>query len=184
MREVELPYCCFGQGGMLLVSDRSALVHLCQGAMRVLEIGINSGQTARLLLDNCSSIRSYVGIDVPPDFVTELTVQQQEVPALAGQAVKDDPRVRIILKPTQQVRPDEIGDCDFAFIDADHSIAGIERDTALARACVERGIIAWHDYRVAEPPTHVNEVLDRWEADGAPIVHVNNTWIAFERVGL
>lgn len=170
------------RGGLTLPSDRAALVSLADGARRFLEIGINIGGTARLILDNIEGIESYVGIDVPPGFVTAIDVQQTEVPTLAGHLVRDDTRVRIILKPTQEVTPEEIGECDFAFIDADHSAEGVERDTALARACVRRGVLVWHDYRVGEAPV-VNCVLDRWADAGVPIVHVNNTWLAFERIG-
>ena len=169
-------------GNMTLATDRSALVNLARRACRVLEIGINEGATARLLLDNCAGIESYMGIDVPPDFVTELAIQQPEVTVQPGRWVKDDPRVEIILRPTQFITSKDISERDFAFIDADHSAAGVERDTTLSRACVKRGVIVWHDYRTDEPPTEVNFVLDRWVDAGAPIFHIKGTWIAFEMI--
>ena len=170
-------------GGLTLASDRPALVNLAKGATRILEIGINAGGTAKLLLSNIPSIVSYVGIDVPSDFITVLALQQREVPKIAGHRVADDPRVKIILKSTKEVVPTEIGECDFVFIDGDHSADGVERDTTLARACVKRGVIVWHDYRVGEAHTEINTVLDRWVDSGAPILHVKGTWLAFERVG-
>lgn len=171
------------KAGMTLPADRAALVALAAGHRRVLEIGINEGGTAQLLLRNCSTIDSYVGIDVPYGFATALNAQRREVPQIAGRLVYEDPRVKIILKPTQDIDPLEVGPCDFAFIDADHSKAGVERDTFLARRCIRRGTIVWHDYRNSgEEPTEVNHVLDRWVDDGVPIIHINGTWLAYERV--
>ena len=186
MIEVDLPSRNFADVFSYFTSaaDRAALVSLFDGHARVLEIGIQEGYTADLLLKNLPNIRSYVGIDVTPDFVTELTAQRLEVPAVAGIRVASDPRVRTIVKAggSAHVIPSEIGKVDAAFIDADHSASGVERDTDLARACVRPGgIIVWHDYRL-EGGTEVNLVLDRYVRDGAPISHVRGTWVAFERI--
>lgn len=69
------------------------------------------------------------------------------------------------------------------FIDGDHSRAGVEHDTMLARAMVRPGgIIVWHDYHHFGT-VDVRDVLDEmWQA-GADIVHVEGTWLAYERIG-
>lgn len=180
-----LPHRKFQDGGGYMTSpaDRAVLVRLITMSLasRVLELGVSEGETARFLLDRCLCIKSYIGVDVPPDFVTTLNLQQTEVPAVAGRLIRTHPKARIIVKPTQHVSADEIGECDFVFIDADHSADGVARDTKLARECVKHGIIAWHDYRnPGEPITEVNNVLDKWlEHD---ITHIKGTWIAFERI--
>ncbi len=166
-------------------ADRSALISLFDRCERILEIGIQAGGTARLLLSNLSYIQSYIGIDVPPRFVATLPLQRTEVPLIAGLLVSHDPRVHLIVKPEGSiaVTPEEVGECDGVFIDADHSSAGVERDTALARGCVKKGVIVWHDYRVEGGGTEVNWVLDRMVTEGREINHVRGTWLAFERIG-
>ena len=166
---------------LTLESDREALVNLFWKAKRILEIGINEGYTAKLLLDNIPGIQSYVGIDVPSYHVTRLEAQRLEVPVVPGQVVCDDKRVRLFVRPggSEAVAADEIGECDAAFIDGDHSRIAVEYDSALARQCVRYGVILWHDYR--DPPTEVNAVIGRLVNAGAMIDHIPGTWLACER---
>ena len=169
---------------MTMPWDRVALVRLTYGAKRVVEFGINLGWTAQLLLTNCPSIEDYLGIDVPPGYVPPIQAQHIEVTPEVGKWAKHDSRLRLLIRPTQDVDPADIGRRDVAFIDADHSFAGVMRDTALARACVRPGgMIIWHDYRMpGQEPTEVNHVLDQMAYRGRPIVHVRNSWIAFEYI--
>jgi predicted O-methyltransferase YrrM len=161
--------------------DRTGLIALFKNATRIVEFGINEGYTAKLLLDNIPSIESYVGIDVPAYHKTRLETQASEVPQDAGHVVRDDPRVRIIVRAggSEAVTAREIGPCDAAFIDGDHSPIAVAHDTKLALACIRRGIIVWHDYCDGSP---VKPMLDIMAAGGAEISHLHGTWLAYERI--
>lgn len=163
-----------GEYGTLVALARSV------GATRFLETGINQGRTAAMFLRNMPQIARYVGIDVPPETHLPLSVQRDEVPAIAGEYVQNDLRVTVIVREggSFNVQPHEIGQVDFAFIDGDHSEAGIVRDTELAKECVRNGgLIVWHDYHNFGT-VDVKRVLDKWQAEGQPIRHVHGTWLA------
>lgn len=154
------------------------------GAKRVLEIGINYGRTAAMLLKNVPTIEKYIGIDVPPSTPLSLAVQKNEVPMIAGQFVEGDPRVRTIIRDggSFSVTPEEVGEVDFAFIDGDHSEDGVVQDTVLAMSVVrDGGIIAWHDYHHLGT-VDVAQVLEGLHGAGRPIFHVKGTWIAMQTV--
>jgi len=78
------------------------------------------------------------------------------------------------------VTAEEIGKCDGAFIDGDHSPIAVANDTKLARECVKRGIIVWHDYCEDSP---VKPLLDILAYSGLPIKRVTDTWLCYEVVG-
>ncbi|CAM4388419.1 class I SAM-dependent methyltransferase [Paenibacillus alkaliterrae] len=115
----------------------------------VIEIGIQRGATAKCILVNSPWIEKYIGIDVTFDYKTPLTIQQNEVPQVPGEYVKDDPRVQLIVKPngTRDLTPADLPAADLIFIDGDHSESGVLLDTLLARRVIRKGgIICWHDY--------------------------------------
>lgn len=149
----------------------------------VVEFGVNTGRTAKAILANVPGIERYVGIDVLPGYVTHKIVQRGEVPAEAGVMVKDDPRVRLIVTPqgSHGMQPDDIGFADAIFIDGDHSRFGVENDTSLATSIVRSGgIIIWHDYHTLGT-VDVKAVLDEMDANGCPLVHVQDTWLVFRQ---
>lgn len=128
----------------------------------VIEIGIQRGETAKCILDNSPWIERYIGIDLTPDSQTSLTIQQKEIPQIAGECVKDDPRVELILKPngSRELSPYDLPTADLILIDGDHSSEGVLLDTLLARQVVQKGgIICWHDYGNALVPD-VTAVID------------------------
>ncbi len=159
-------------------------------AEEVVEFGCQNGRTARVLLDTLPEIFRYVGIDVTPEHVTSNVVQRKEVPAIAGEFALGDPRFDLIVKPrgSHDVEADEIGMVDAAFIDGDHSRAGVENDYRLALQVVRNGgIVIAHDYhhlrdKEGKPLVDVEDVLHELAAKGRKIEHVDGTWIAFERV--
>jgi len=64
---------------------------------------------------------------------------------------------------------------DFAFIDGDHSKAGVIRDTQLVFERMEkRGVIVWHDAN--KDNCGVDEALEFVNAD---VYRVRDTWVAF-----
>jgi predicted O-methyltransferase YrrM len=166
--------------------ELAALIHLI-GSVRprsVIEFGANSGRTAKAILRNVPGIERYVGIDVPPGYVPEKQVQSREVPDRPGELALDDPRFRLLLagRGSHDLAPDDLPDADAAFIDGDHSARGVRRDYALAKAKVRPGgIIVFHDDN-GRDTVDVSRVLDELAHGGAPIVHVDSTWLAYERI--
>jgi predicted O-methyltransferase YrrM len=146
----------------------------------VVEFGVNLGKTARAILDAAPSIERYVGIDVPPGFLTRLTCQSSEVPFNTAHCVAADPRFFLCLceRGSSELGPDDLEPADAVFIDGDHSFAGVAADSDLAAAIVRPGgVVVWHDY--GNPAVEVTAVLDRLVADGWPIRHVESTWLAY-----
>lgn len=147
----------------------------------VIEFGVNRGMTARRVLDNVPTIERYIGIDIPSDQVPTLECQRTEVPAEAGAEAASDPRFFLMLRESKDLSIDQLEPADAAFIDGDHSEAGVMQDTAIAAALVRTGgVIVWHDY--SNPAVGVTKVLDRLcDDEGWPIRHVENSWLAFCR---
>lgn len=155
----------------------------------VIEFGINTGRTAKALLREVPSIEKYVGVDVLPGYTTAMQVQHKEVPSIAGELVKGDKRVTLIVTPrgSHDLEPEQLPMCDAVFIDGDHSRSGVEKDTHLARSRLRRGgILVWHDYhnvmdKRGNPVVHVAQVLHEYQSAGCKIIHAAGTWLAFER---
>lgn len=150
----------------------------------VLEFGCNTGRTAMAILRNVQGIERYQGIDVPKGYIPAKRVQRDEVPDKPGELAADDSRFELILRPrgSFDLSASDLDPCDAVFIDGDHSRDAILHDTELARAVTRPGgIVIWHDYHDLGT-VDVREVLDELHAAGAQIVHVENTWLAFERI--
>jgi len=164
-------------------NDRQIINSLCAFVRpsRVLEIGINEGRTAELLLRCSPWIREYVGVDVLAGFVPALDGQRGEVPVEGAVArfVKDK-RLTVVLSDAGTGPATAAltgGGFGLIYIDADHSEQGVERDTMLAETVrAERSCIVWHDYHRDLPG--VVRFLDRY-SKGTAIAHVAGTRIAF-----
>ena len=152
----------------------------------VIEIGINTGRTAKAILANVPGIERYTGVDVMPGYVPEKAVQRHEVPADPGDLVKDDERFELVLRPrgSLDLTPQDLPPTDAVFIDGDHGRAAVEHDSALARSIVRPGgIIVWHDVHDLGT-VDVKEVVESLHRDGRDIVHVEGTWLAYELLTL
>ena len=149
----------------------------------VIEIGIQRGGTAKCILDNSPWIEKYVGVDVLPTYTTALPIQRGEVPQLAGEYVKNDPRVELIVKPngSKDLKPSDLPIADLVFIDGDHSEEGVLFDTLLARQVIRKGgIICWHDYGNHLVPG-VTKVIDSINIKGGhKICAIRNSMICFQ----
>jgi predicted O-methyltransferase YrrM len=152
------------------------------GPKTVVEFGINNGRTAKALLEYVPGILTYIGVDVPPEYITAKEVQRREVPPVVGELVQDDPRVRLLVMPggsqtlTERNLPSVV---DAVFIDGDHSKDGVEHDTLLALQCVRPGgIIIWHDYHDLGT-VDVREVLNEMYEIGYRLRHVKDTWLVY-----
>jgi predicted O-methyltransferase YrrM len=123
---------------------------------RVLEFGVNEGNTAAFLLKHCPFIEEYVGVDLVP----ELFPNRGIVPKKAGWRVGDDPRYRSVL--TDETVGDfhnkmaGQGEFDLLVMDANHEDWATKRDTeACWRYLRPGGLCLWHDYGV-ESRQHSN----------------------------
>jgi predicted O-methyltransferase YrrM len=160
-----------------------ALVRLVECPQTMVEIGVNTGRTACVILREFRSLLHYIGIDVEPDYVPVLEAQRGEVPRNPGVHATSDPRFDLMLsrRGSLDLGPADIGPADVIFIDGDHSAEVVMHDTALARAIVRPGgIIIWHDYHDLAG-IDVRHVLDGFHRDGHDIKHIAGTWLAFER---
>lgn len=151
----------------------------------VLEFGVNVGRTAQAILEFCPTIERYEGVDVPMGYVTEKTVQRNEIPLVPGELVNRDPRFRLFIRPTgsHELSEEDLSRCDAVFIDGDHSHRGVMNDTALALALVRQGgIVIWHDYHDLGT-VDVREALHEMQSKfpDMPLRHVPGTWIVYCR---
>jgi predicted O-methyltransferase YrrM len=149
---------------------------------RVLEIGINEGRTAELLLRTSPWIQHYCGIDVYPDFQPAWDHQRPEIPGPNKIAhLVSDNRLAIVMSNVgtyDGIQSLTGTDFDLIFIDADHTHAGVARDTAIALSVATPGAcIVWHDYASDVPG--VRQFLDE-RAIREPVIHVTGTRIAFQ----
>ncbi|MBT1509453.1 class I SAM-dependent methyltransferase [Bradyrhizobium sp. SRL28] len=141
----------------------------------MVEIGVNVGLTARAVLENIPSIERYIGIDVHAAYQFEIPAQRIEHPGEPGQLVKDDPRFELRLRGAELPHA-----ADVIFIDGDHGKRAVMADSVWAAAIINHGgLIIWHDY--GNPTVEVTGVLNRLQAQGRNLTHVENTWLVFER---
>lgn len=150
----------------------------------VVEFGINSGRTASVILKEIKSVERYTGIDVKPGYVPSLAVQNPEVPEAAGELVKDDPRLVLLVttRGSIDLTPEDIGPVDAAFIDGDHSLRGVLNDTELSVMNIRPGgVVIWHDFHDLGN-VDVRGVLEFLSKAGWQIQFVVGTWTAFMRL--
>jgi len=144
---------------------------------RVLEIGINVGETARAILSDAPYIKEYIGVDLPKMWFKRGAKDKP------GQVV-DDERLRILMPEggSRGIDRKEVGKFDLIFVDGDHTYAGVEFDARLAYALINPGgVIIWHDYGRASDldVTSLVHYLNLKEREGR-ICAVMETWTAFE----
>lgn len=175
-----LPERFFSQGELV------RLLHLYEqeNPKVVVEFGVHRGRNAVAALRNIKSIERYIGVDVAIDYQTQMTVQRNEVPEHAGDLAKDLPQFEVIVRPngTFDLSPDDLPRCDVVFIDADHSRKGVMNDRALALDILKKGgLIIYHDDNCLDV-VEVTQTLNDLCKEGAKMVHVNDTWLTYERI--
>lgn len=149
----------------------------------VIEFGVNAGRTPAAVLRNLPTVSRYVGVDVLPGYRTLMPVQRNEVPREPGALVSEDPRFELVLRQrgSFDLVAADLPQADAIFIDADHSREGVMNDYRLARALVRPGgIIVFHDDNCRRE-VQVTETLNDLCAAGAQIIHIEDTWISYER---
>jgi predicted O-methyltransferase YrrM len=150
----------------------------------MVEFGCQNGRTARLMLDNVSTLRRYLGIDVPVGYVTEKEVQRGEVPARPGELAFPDRRFRLVLSGlgSHNLTPADIGVFDVAFIDGDHSYAGVMNDFTLSCLCIAPGgLIIFHDFHDLGTVDVKKAVEEIHGQSGRIVEHITGTWFAVTR---
>jgi len=150
----------------------------------MIEIGVQEGRTAKIVLDNIITLETYIGIDVLPGYEPTLACQRSEVPRSAGVYASKDPRFWLLTRQRGSlgIGPQDLEPADAVFIDGDHSAKAVTHDSFLSRALVRSGgIIIWHDYN--NPAVEVTQVLNMLENQGWPIVAIEGSWLAFCRIG-
>lgn len=175
-------------GGFMTEYERDLLVALARIVMprTVMEIGVQEGQAARMLLDNVPSITRYVGVDTFEGYVCGLPEQHRsrERPPQPGALVAKDTRFRLILHPrgSFDLKLSSGDRYDMVIIDGDHSKAAVEHDTNLADKSVNKnsGIIVWHDYGAW--CKDITDFLDARHRAGHHIYHGHGTMLAWEMV--
>jgi predicted O-methyltransferase YrrM len=167
----------------LMAGEMAIIAALVRGiaARSMVEIGCRDGRTARVMLDNVSTLQSYVGVDVPMTYQPGLPSQRTEMVGDPGRYAASDARFRLIIRPrgSLDLTAEEIRDCDAVFIDGDHSEAVVSHDSTLALSVVRPGgLVIWHDY-TSRHLDDVTRVLNGLASDGLSITHVVGTWLAF-----
>jgi len=142
----------------------------------VLEIGINTGETAKSILDVCPHLTKYDGIEITEEATSKMPDHQQNERIWAGKKVgsevEKDKKVQIFMSEngTKDFARDK--EYDLVFIDGDHSFDWVQHDTKLAQD-LKAKIIVWHDYGTEEGVTKFIDQID------IPVVRVFRTRIAY-----
>jgi hypothetical protein len=85
-------------------------------------------------------------------------------PGLVDNLARYGLQPRIIQQPSATAVKEIRGKVAFAFIDADHSEAGIRGDIAVWPDKMKPGgVLAFHDYGVWKPTVAVKRVVDEWQ---------------------
>jgi hypothetical protein len=144
---------------------------------RVLEIGINRGDTAKELLNACPDIEQYTGVEITPEAINTMPEHQRNerewVGNQVGVAIKKDKRVKLLVTPngSKDVQPN--GGCDLIFIDGNHAYEWVKHDSELAIK-LNAKVIVWHDYGTE---IGVTQAVDE---TGTGVTRVLGTRIAYK----
>jgi len=177
--------------------DVKVLCYLAQEAGgTILEIGCNEGRTTRELALACPD-QMVIGVDSSnQEAVGQMVIEQRHEGPPAdriGAHAKSLPNVHILDYPSHMVWngllrhggvtvPADWGELGFAFIDGNHSYAGVKADTEMALDYFvprHKGIIAWHDCYVGCPKwCGVKEYLETEVERFFEVKQIADTWIA------
>jgi predicted O-methyltransferase YrrM len=175
-RDLPHEYLATGELEVIIALVRSAQHRI------VVEIGLAAGRTAKAILRELPDVERYIGIDTDPNYRTKIAAQWPERSRSPGYLALEDPRFDRWLLPrgSLDLTSEDFPPIDVVFIDGDHSHDVVRHDTDLARAIVKPGgVIIWHDY--TNYGVEVSRVLELDQHHGHDILHIENTWLAFER---
>lgn len=158
------------------------------------EFGTYKGYTTRLLLENINGFGKYVTtLDIGDSSVIDSIDFQGDDESLAREAIvfrreyldssKAEHVEQLLLDSMMFNAEGYAGQFDFIFVDANHKLEYVERDTLGALAMLaEGGCIAWHDYGNPQFPelTHYLDSL----CLAYPVYHIEETMICFYMPGV
>ncbi len=155
-----------------------ALADLHKREKTFLEIGTNEGRSTKNIAAALSDW-SIETVDLPLE--QGRTVEKwQEIELLpaneVGKFCRGDPRIRVHLGHADEIFKDRRFGA--VFVDGDHSIEGVRRDTELAMRIAD-GVIIWHDYRPEDPRMGVAPYLDSLIEKGVSWHRVPRTAVAY-----
>lgn len=177
---------------MFIPGELEVLVHLVRSVepRTMIEFGCRDGRTAKIMLNNVTTLDKYIGIDVAFGHQPTLSHQAEETVRHPGTLAQTDSRFELMVRPsgTLGLTKSDLPGADAVFIDGDHSEFAVTSDTKLARQIINPGgIIVWHDYGnemhgVDDGEIGVKTVLDRLcDIEHLNITSVLGTWLAFLR---
>eukprot|EP00929_Paragymnodinium_shiwhaense_P066852 TRINITY_DN33586_c0_g1_i1.p1 TRINITY_DN33586_c0_g1~~TRINITY_DN33586_c0_g1_i1.p1 ORF type:complete len:374 (+),score=70.15 TRINITY_DN33586_c0_g1_i1:283-1404(+) len=143
------------QAGLRLEAEASAAYSAQSGVpdIRVVELGVNSGDNAGRLLDSHAALR-YMGVDsYEADRALDLDGGGETGKALLKKAQSrlqrhmESGRARLVVARTAEAATWQQEAVDVLFVDGDHSLEGVRADLEAWLPLVRSGgIIAGHDY--------------------------------------
>lgn len=145
---------------------------VCSRARRLLEIGSFRGYTALLFAQHTSDEARIVTVDRFADH---------------GEAYRNSPYAAKIKRRVGEMSDslfvdDKPGEYDLIFIDADHHLPGVKRDSELSFPLIaENGFVVWHDYAnwgYFNGENGVPEYLAELADTGLPIARIAGTDLA------
>lgn len=147
---------------------------------RCLEIGCNIGATSAALLAGNTTLKEYIGLDLPVIWFNNRNLA-------AGYLARDDPRFKVMQLQSGSRDPlvAAIKPVDFVFIDGNHEYKWVAWDSMLARKLLAPtgGVIAWHDYLYPTNPAiarWIHEANDRRFEEEPEIVAVQGSYTAYQ----
>jgi hypothetical protein len=163
--------------GFVSAMELSAIGRLIEamGVKSVLEIGVNRGATAKVLLNAFPQLDAYTGIEITLGSLRSMRSWQVGERSFgdneAGSLALHDPRFKLHMSPRGSGDFHATRDYDLVFIDGNHSYDWVRSDTALAKT-MNPSVIVWHDYpNLGDVVRAVNKEPEA--------VHVQGTRIAF-----
>lgn len=138
-------------------AERLLLTQYARGRSSLLEIGVFQGVTTRLIAEAMPSGSELYAVD--PFFKGSFGICWSKPIARREVSRAKGKRVHFIELLSHEAYAVLNRQFDFIFIDADHSLEGIEQDWKLwSQRCIQGGVIALHDTRETPAAPQVSEL--------------------------
>jgi len=159
-RDVTFHIPAISGGDSLTVSSLETLILVAAARIAnvksILEIGTSIGYNAYNLAKNLSAEITTVDIKNRSPRIFDHTPYRDRINAVVCDSALFEPRP-----------------FDMVFIDGDHSLEAVARDTELAMNCNPK-VIAWHDYNNPDDKDNIKPYLDYLDKD---LIHIEDSWM-------
>jgi predicted O-methyltransferase YrrM len=136
--------------------ERALLADYASRSRRLLEIGVFEAVTTRTMASAMPDDAELFGVD--PFFKGRLGISWGKVIASRELKKVKGKRIKLVEALSEEAASLIDGEFDFIFIDADHSLAGIQKDWEVwSPRCAVGGVIAFHDTRTAPHAPYVQD---------------------------